>query len=143
TATPAVSMSGCVLTLRFCSCSGPDCASSHMSRPSTSLASSKVPRTTRLSAKPFIMPTDWEPCPGKTNAYVIAAAVRSDTRENRAPGEPSAHALHQYEMPGADAAVAHGEVVGERDRCRRGIGVLVHRHHDLLHRQLQAARGRL
>src|SRR5262245_23530026 len=76
-----------------------------------------------MSAKPCIMPTDCEPCPGKTMASVMG----SISREDGAPGEAAAHALHQNKMAGAHAAVTHGDVEGEWNGSGRRVGVPVHR----------------
>ncbi len=68
TATPAVSITGCVFTVRSSAPSRSEDTSAQRSSPSASDASAKVSRTAGCVAYPDIMPTDCEPWPGKTNA---------------------------------------------------------------------------
>ena len=71
TATPAASITGCVLVVRLSASAGPCATSAHRSSPSASEASANVSRTAGCAAKPSSIPTDCEPCPGKTNASVM------------------------------------------------------------------------
>src|SRR5678815_2632278 len=89
--------------------------------PTRACASRNVASTTGMPAKPCIMPTDWEPCPGKAIASVMSVAG-----EDRAPGEAAAHALQEDEVSGPHATIANRHVERERDRGGRGVGVLVH-----------------
>src|SRR5687767_16015347 len=107
-------MTGCVLTVALSSSAGPSSTSFHKSCPSASEAAVKTSRTPLESAKGFIMPTDCDPCPGKTKANFTALPPR----QRRAPGEAAAHGFHEHVLPGPDAAVAHRLV--ERQRDRRG-----------------------
>jgi len=71
-ATPAVSMSGCVLSVSAMASSGPSWLSFHKSYPSTSDASANVSWMSGSAAASFAsIPTDCEPWPGKTKAKVI------------------------------------------------------------------------
>ena len=67
----AVNISGCVLTVWASSSAGPSETSCHRSWFSVPEASSNVERTTTESPYAFIIPTDWEPCPGNTNANAM------------------------------------------------------------------------
>ena len=44
----------------------------------------------------------------------------------RAPGKAAAHRFEDEQLPALDAAIAHGGIERQRDRCRRCVGVLVH-----------------
>src|SRR6478736_10002537 len=103
--------------------------------PVISLACSNV-FSTAMSVKPFIIPTDWEPCPGNT----MASFMRSVFEEHGAPGEAAAHALHQHVVSGPDAPVAHRDVKGERDRCGGSVGVAIDRDDALRFRQSELLR---
>src|SRR5215469_4109466 len=60
-----------------------------------------------------------------------------------APGEAAAHAFDQHVVAALDAAVAHRNVEGERNRGRRGVAMLAHRHHHALGGQAELAAGAL
>ena len=61
-------MQGCVLTVSSSTSAGPSRIRRPMSSPSAVDARRTMSPTTAFAAKPASMPTDWEPCPGKTNA---------------------------------------------------------------------------
>src|SRR5258706_8593498 len=122
-------MTGCVFNVELSSSAGPSAISFHKSCFSTSEASATTSRAAFDSANDCIIPTDCEPCPGKTNANFTA----SPFNHHRAPRESPAHAFQQHVLAGTDAPVARRFVERKRDRGRRGVGVTVNRQHHLLH----------
>src|SRR5437764_14642754 len=52
-----------------------------------------------------------------------------------APGQAAAQRLHQDKVTRPDPAVGHRFVEGERDRCRRGVGMALDRDDGPLGRQ--------
>jgi hypothetical protein len=68
-------MIGWVLTVELSSSAGPSATSFHKSCLSASEAVAKTSRTPGESAKGCIMPTDCEPCPGKTKANFMAGEL--------------------------------------------------------------------
>ncbi|OIQ64828.1 hypothetical protein GALL_536190 [mine drainage metagenome] len=70
-ATPAVNMTGWVLVVRLSCSAGPCAMSKARSCESAALASCRVSRTAGWVATLSSMPTDCEPCPGKTKANVM------------------------------------------------------------------------
>src|SRR5437763_63881 len=90
--------------------------------PTISRASAKVFSTPGESEKPFIMPTDCEPWPGKTMANDTASVFQ----EHGAPGEAATHALQQDRVAPAHAAIADRHIERERHRGGGGVGVPVH-----------------
>src|SRR5205085_8023212 len=151
----AVSMTGCVLVVRSSCSFGPAWISAATSSPSASDASRRVCRTAGWSPQASSMPTDCEPCPGKTNANEAIACVSpmvrkekpraaaSEIEQHRAPGEAAADALEQDGVAAADLAGAHRDVERQRNRGGRGVAVLVDRDDELVQRQLQLLRGAL
>ncbi len=70
-ATPATSMTGWVFVVWLSASAGPSRTIVHKSTPRIAFASRNVFSTMGVPAKPAIMPTDCEPCPGKTMARVM------------------------------------------------------------------------
>src|SRR6185295_13531176 len=132
-------MIGCVFTVELSSSAGPCSASFHRSCFSASEASSKTARTSAESAKPCIMPTAWEPCPGNTNA----SFTFSPSRERGAPRKSASDRLHEHVLTRPYPPVAHGLVERAGDRCRRGIRVPVDGDDHLFHAEPEFLRRRL
>src|SRR6185436_8531758 len=120
---PAASMTGWVLTVSLRSSTGPSSTSFQRSWPIASEASENVLRTPESCAKDFIMPIDWEPCPGNTNAIFMGS--RSPAHQNRAPGEAAAYAFQEQRLAGKNAAVSDGLVQCQRNGCRRSVAVMM------------------
>src|SRR6478672_7489365 len=137
-------MTGCVLVVRSSDSFGPSAISLAISNCSASDASSSVCRTTGLPAKPFNMPTAWEPCPGKTKANVVMRVIEVlQSCEYRTPGESAADAFHHHVMAGLNPSVPHSLVESKRNRCGRSIAVLIDGHHHFLQRQAEFFRRAL
>src|SRR5450631_495861 len=122
-ATPATSITGCVLMVWLSASAGPSRTIVQRSTPRIAFASRNVFSTRGMSEKPCIMPTDWEPWPGKT----IASDMGSIPQEHGAPREAAPDALQQDEVPLAHAAVADRDVEREGNRRRRRVGVPIDR----------------
>src|SRR5258706_1845743 len=138
---PAVSITGWVLTVRLSSSAGPCSTSFHRSWPIASDACEKVSRTPGSWAKDFIMPTDCEPCPGKTKAIFMIS--RLPAQQYCAPGKASAHGFEQQRLTRMNAAVACRLVQRERNGCRRRVSVMVHRRNQFFFWQAKSFRRRL
>src|SRR5574340_1272039 len=99
---------------------GPSAASFHRARPSACEASSNVRRMTAESPYANIIPTDWDPCPGKTSArLIVILKAESELEEDGAPGKSAADALEQQIVAVLHPSLTHGGVQRERDRRRR------------------------
>src|SRR6266850_5603376 len=110
-------MQGCVLTVRPRSSAGPCAIKRPRSCPSASDARCTTFDTVASPAKLDNMPTDWEPCPGKTNAIFIEAGYRiSESNQDRTPGKSTAHTLQQNVLAFADASVAARNIESEGNR---------------------------
>src|SRR3954453_14428969 len=132
-------MTGCVLTVFSSSSAGPSRTSAHKSKPSASLAVSKVSRTAGSDSKGAIIATDCDPCPGNANANVIMSSA--PFHQGCAPGKAAAHCLDHDMLTGLDAAIPHGFVQRQRNGCRRSVGVSIHGHDDVIHGQAELAGG--
>src|ERR1700712_4828093 len=98
------------------------------------------------------MPTDCDPCPGKTkaNGFMQVSSslwaprqAASEVQQDCAPGETAAHAFEHDSVSLPDLAAAHRDIERQRNRGRRSVAVLVDRDHQLVRGQLQLARGAL
>src|SRR5438876_12304303 len=83
------------------------------------------------------MPTDCDPCPGKT----IPSFMASPSYQHRAPREAAADACEHDVMTDAYSPVAHGDIQGQGNRCRRSVCVLVDRRYHALTLQPQLLHG--
>src|SRR6188768_2109130 len=126
-------MTICVLTVRSSCSLGPSWISWPMSLPSAADASSSVARTAACPPQASSMPTDCEPCPGKTNAksamlvclLLFLSRAASEVEQHGTPGEATADAFEQHGVAALDAAALDRHVQRQRHRRGRGVAVFV------------------
>src|SRR5215204_3313081 len=144
---PATSMTGCVFVVSARASLGPSLMRRATSSPKASEASRKVSATAGWSPQASSMPTDCDPCPGKTKAKGCMACLlfgcakpprASEVQQDRAPGETAAHAFEHEGVALLDLAAADRGVERQRDRGGRRVAVLVHGDDELVHGHLQA-----
>src|ERR1700712_4627640 len=70
----------------------------------------------------------------------LAVTRRSVANDRRAPRKAAADAFYQHMLAALDAAVAHGDVERERNRCRRRIAMLANSHDHALERHMKLLR---
>ena len=141
-ATPATSMTGWVLVVRPSASLGPSLMSRARSSPSASEASCR--RRPRPDDRPRRPACRQPASPGRERRMRTvschfqerkrsAAARRSEVEQHGAPGEAAAHAFEHQRVALRDLAAAHRRVQRQRNRCGRGVAMLVHRDDDLVH----------
>ena len=120
-ATPAVSITGCVLVVRFSASAGPCSTSAHRSSPSASEASANVSRTTGCAAKPPIMPTALRALPGKHECELhVIAKGRPDLTDPPPWGQRAKRAWGDVSSSSAGPPKDRSAPSGGSERSERG-----------------------